>query len=183
MKETRFLHGPDEGAPLMRSMDSIPPALNPREPRCEGAYDARPLRKRTCLAGKLVYGSSASTLDCVIRDVSEKGAKIVLYKRQPLPLDIYLIVVKYGVAYRAKVMWLNFPTRGLEFSETHPLNSTLSWKLNYLRQVWFDLCARSGEYPIVDQWNAGQLMALCDSAPDPLPDSEKAIPIVDVAKC
>jgi hypothetical protein len=129
-----------------------------------GAFEFRAPRKRTYLTGLLVYGDGAFTLACTIRDISEGGAKIILEKRQPLPGDIHLIVVKYGVAYLAKVAWLNFPARGLQFSGTYSLKEIVPKELTFLRQLWLDLCARSGGVPVVEQWDVEQAKALSGSS-------------------
>ena len=107
-------------------------------------------RHRTYLNGKLIYGEDmflpdgAFSLDCVVRDMSEAGARITLNKTQPLPIDVFLIVVKFCVAYRAKVMWMEFPARGLKFSQTYPLSSDLPEELKFLRRLWGELYVRSG---------------------------------------
>jgi hypothetical protein len=113
--------------------------------------EARPARKRTLLNGKLVYGDGivvpvdAYTLDCTIRDISEGGAKIVIDKAQVLPPDVYLIVSKYCIAYRARVVWLDFPARGLQFLDSYPMNGVLPGELKFLRKLWADLYARAGD--------------------------------------
>jgi hypothetical protein len=112
-------------------------------------YEARPPRKRTLLNGKLVYGDgmtapTAYTLDCTIRDISEGGARIVLDKTQFLPSNVYLIVIKYCVAYRARLVWLDYPARGLHFLETHSMNAALPDELKFLRKLWGDLYTRTG---------------------------------------
>jgi hypothetical protein len=110
----------------------------------------RPPRHRTYLHGKLIYGEGmfvpdgAFSLDCAIRDMSEAGAKVTLNKNQPLPSDLFLIVVKFCVAYRARVMWMEFPARGLRFSHTYPLSGALPEDLKFLRRLWGDLYVRYG---------------------------------------
>ena len=118
------------------------------------AYESRPARTRTYLSGKLAYGNGAFTLDCVVRDVSETGAKITLAKSQPLPSEVFLIIVKYGVAHLSNVRWSNYPARGLFFSQSHSLTASLPAELRFLRQLWLELCERYGVSPIVDQWAA-----------------------------
>jgi len=128
----------------MRSLEPIP--MNPglRGQPYVGAYAARPPRKRTYLSGKLVYGEGAYTLDCTIHDISDGGARVVLSRRQPLPLCLYLIVVKYCIAYECQVVWLNFPARGLKFSKMWLLSDVLPEELRFLRKLWGELYARSG---------------------------------------
>jgi hypothetical protein len=116
------------------------------------AYRERPLRKRTFLSGKLVYGDGDFTMDCAVRDISEGGAKIVLPKHYSLPVELYLIVAKYCIAYRAQIMWVNFPARGLRFSAAYPLDGTLPEGLKFLRNLSLALSARSGGPPVTGKW-------------------------------
>jgi hypothetical protein len=131
-------------------MDSIRLDLPPRDLLHADGYQSRSPRKRTCLNGKLVFSENASlpdgafTLDCTIRDISEGGAKVILAKRQFLPPDLYLIVVKYCVAHWAKVVWLDFPARGLKFSKTYSMSAPLPDDMQFLRKLWGDLYARPG---------------------------------------
>jgi hypothetical protein len=136
----------------MRNMDSLPvnQQLFRRDPG--GTYETRAPRKRTFLKGKLVYGDGDFTTDCAIRDISEGGAKIVLTRHQSLPSEIYLIVAKYAVAYSAKIMWVNFPARGLKFSHAYPFTEALPAELNFLRALWLDISARTGVPPDSAKW-------------------------------
>jgi hypothetical protein len=113
-------------------------------PGLERAHKKRVPRTRTLLDGKLIYGDGVFTVDCAIRDISEGGAKVALSGHMSLPADLILIIVKKGIAYQAKVMWVNFPARGLKFSKAHALNEPLPTELKYLRQLWLNLSARSG---------------------------------------
>ena len=143
----------------MHSMESIQLNL----PLCDlhqvDAYQPRPPRKRTCLNGKLVYDEDvllpdgASTLDCRIHDISEGGAKVILARRQPLPPDLYLIVTKYCVAHRAKIVWQEFPARGLMFSKTYPLSAPLPDSLRFLRELW---ATSARDLESSNGWSAGQ---------------------------
>lgn len=124
---------------------NAPPGQHPAS-----MYASRPLRSRTCLYGKLVYGDGifvphdAFTLDCTVRDISEGGAKITLAIQQSLPLQVYLIVVKHAVAYQAKVVWQKFPARGLNFSKAYQLAAALPAELEFLRRLWGALNVRPG---------------------------------------
>jgi hypothetical protein len=113
-------------------------------------FRTRPPRKTTFLAGKLVYGDGlaapdgAFTLDCAIRDISEGGAKISLSQQQSLPPELYLVVIKYGIAYRAQITWQKYPARGLKFLTPYYLTGALPADLAFLRRLWMELAARDG---------------------------------------
>ena len=118
------------------------PASQPATPAASGHPD-RPPRLRTYLKGKVVYGDGAFTIDCAIRDISDGGAKIVFDEHQALPTEIFLIVVKQGVAYKAKVVWNKYPARGLKFFEAYPLDEPLPSGKGFLHRLWVDLLARA----------------------------------------
>ena len=124
---------------------------------CSDPFPPRPPRTRTWLSGKLVYGEPPAvpdgsfTLDCMIRDISDGGAKVIIAKHQYLPPKLYLIAVKSFVAYCATAVWQEYPARGLKFSQTYklnaqppPLNGGLPNELKYLRALWVNLDSRSG---------------------------------------
>jgi PilZ domain-containing protein len=107
-------------------------------------YACRPPRQRTFLNGKLALRDGGFTLDCTIHDISESGAKVIMDRHAPLPVDLYLIVVKHCVAYEAKVMWMNYPARGLKFVNTYSLSQALPTHLTFLRKLWGELYMRNG---------------------------------------
>ena len=51
-------------------------------------------------------------------------------------------------------MWVNFPARGLKFSEAYSLGEALPEDVKFLRQLWLDLGARFGAHPVTGQWQA-----------------------------
>jgi hypothetical protein len=107
-------------------------------------YKCRPPRQRTFLNGKLALRDGAFTFDCTIHDISEGGAKVTMDRHAPLPVDFYLIVVKRCIAYESKVMWTNYPARGLKFVNTYPLSEALPTHLMFLRKLWGGLYMRDG---------------------------------------
>ena len=99
---------------------------------------------RTCLTGKLVHGEGAFSIDCTVRDISEGGAKVTLRQNQSLPPNVFLVVVKYCIAYQSQIVWANFPARGLKFLERYKLDTSVPESLKYLRRLWLELHPRSG---------------------------------------
>jgi hypothetical protein len=134
------------GPPMFDKVSAPPLPINYQIPPF--AYRARPPRHRTLLGGKLVFGDSdmppTLTLDCTIRNISEGGAKVTLDDRQPLAPDLYLISITRRVAYRARVMWMKFPARGLQFLQTYFLEKAIPEELGFLRTLYVDLDWRSG---------------------------------------
>jgi hypothetical protein len=136
----------------MANMESLPLNQQLFANRPVNAYQERAPRRRTLLSGKLVYGEGDFTVDCAIRDIGEGGAKIAFSRHQSLPSELNLIVTKYCIAFRAKIMWVNFPARGLKFLQSYPLGDSLPKELNYLRRLWLDLGMRTGDHPVTAKW-------------------------------
>ena len=101
--------------------------------------DARMVwRKRVLRGGKIVYGDEGEySLDCLIHDVSDSGARISLKPNEFIPTHFYLVDVQTGLAHEAAASWIrvmkSIPQFGLKFSRTHELE-TLSRKLKFLKR-------------------------------------------------
>ncbi len=93
-------------------------------------------RKRLLQRGKIVYGDGAYTLDCLIRDISPKGARITVEKGLSMPTHIYLIDVHAGMAYGAEVAYIRAPTFGLNFLRSYRLSELSDPNLKFLKRRW-----------------------------------------------
>ena len=95
-------------------------------------------RKRVLRGGKIVYGEEGEySLDCLIHDVSESGARISLKPNEFIPTNFYLVDVQTGLAHEASASWIRVmkstPQFGLKFSKTHEIES-VSRKLGFLKR-------------------------------------------------
>jgi len=95
-------------------------------------------RNRVLRGGKIVYGDEGEfSLDCLIHDVSESGARISLKRNEFVPTHFFLIDVQKGLAHEAEATWIrvikSVPQFGLKFNRTHELES-LSRKLKFLKR-------------------------------------------------
>lgn len=108
-----------------------------------GAADRRAAaRRRVLLGGKIVFDQGARSLDCTIRDLSEKGARIRLSSPVPLPGLVHLIDMKRGVAFQARVARLDLPEIGLEFLGERKLSEAATPEEQTMRQLWLERVAR-----------------------------------------
>jgi hypothetical protein len=108
-----------------------------KKPLSESGKDnRRATRKRTLFSGKISYSNGAHSVDCSIRNVSQTGARISLTKGVGLPSQLYLIDLRHGIAYEAKVEWSRTPDFGLTFLKTYPLAALSDPSLDYLKQLW-----------------------------------------------
>lgn len=72
-------------------------------------------RSRTYLTGRLAFNRKASTVDCVVRNLTEQGARIAFSRSNPTPADIEFCVPS-RTAYRpARLVWRSETEAGLMF--------------------------------------------------------------------
>lgn len=70
-----------------------------------GSEQRGSVRMRTFLKGRIVFNGGASTMDCLIRDLSGSGAKLELSETSALPEVFDLYVPNKDATYRATLKW------------------------------------------------------------------------------
>jgi hypothetical protein len=120
-----------------------PPTQPPKQARPEDAEELRASRrKRTLLRGKLAYGAGAFSVDCVISDLSETGARVQVEQGATFPEQVYLIHLRARTAYESKVVWRRDNFAGLEFGTAHDLESAAAPELKLMRLYCVDHAPR-----------------------------------------
>ena len=76
----------------------------------------RAQRYRVLNGGKLIVNDGQSVIDCVIRDMSEGGAKVRITIPTMLPKQLEMLVVKNNMLYPAEVRWNRNSEAGLMFT-------------------------------------------------------------------
>ena len=99
-------------------------------------------RKRVLLRGVVTYLGGTHSFDCMIRDLSESGARISLSAVQPISSHVYLIDVRGRTAYEATVVWNKGMQLGLKFLKTLPLANVTDPELAYLAKLWHGRAVR-----------------------------------------
>jgi hypothetical protein len=103
----------------------------------------RELRARTLLSGKIVYGPRDEfTLDCVIRDLSDGGARLKLTGGAQVPDRFQLILISAGEARDATVAWRDHPQIGVAFGAKRDLKDAADPAASMLRRLWLDVAGR-----------------------------------------
>jgi hypothetical protein len=62
-------------------------------------------RGRTYLGTQIAFNRRSSTLDCLMRDRSEDGGRIVFSGPTPIPHEFDLTIQRDGLSRRARVVW------------------------------------------------------------------------------
>ena len=84
------------------------------------AEQRRRPRLKSLIAARIVYNNGQSTFDCLIRDLSESGAKLAISALAPVPDTFDLIIPRDNRTYRAWTMWRRANELGVRFEERSP---------------------------------------------------------------
>lgn len=95
-------------------------------------------RRRTILRGKIVFGLAARSVDCIIRDLSDTGAKVRLAGAEKLPKIAWLVDAGRGLAFEAQVIWTRDRDLGLKFIQCRNLSEEHSPEFRAMRQLWIE---------------------------------------------
>ena len=74
-------------------------------------------RLRALIGARIVFNNGQATLDCLIRDVSETGAKLTVSALIPLPDRFEVIIPQKGVTRPVRVAWRRATEIGVRFED------------------------------------------------------------------
>ena len=72
-------------------------------------------RGRTYLRGQIAFNNSCSTADCLVRNLSAEGAKIVFSAPMTVPNEFELTIPQKGDSRGARVVWRDEGAAGVVF--------------------------------------------------------------------
>lgn len=78
----------------------------------------RSIRRKSFLRGCVHFDKRRGALDCLIRDISEEGARIIFSDTVSVPDVVELYIPQKEQTIRAHVQWRHGDEIGLAFSET-----------------------------------------------------------------
>jgi hypothetical protein len=93
-------------------------------------HDRRQMfRNRVYYGGELAFNGRHSTLTCIVRNFSPRGAKIEIESSAVLPDKLDFTVERKGLSCLARLVWRNQTQAGLVFAGTHAADDAapLDW--------------------------------------------------------
>lgn len=83
-------------------------------------------RMRTYFGGQIAFNRHSSLLDCLVRNISAEGAKLVFSEIGAVPQEFDLSVHQTGRTFRARVIWRRSDEAGVAFLEPRPQSAPVS---------------------------------------------------------
>ena len=77
----------------------------------------RETRQRVFLKGRITFNNGASSLDCLVRDLSPTGARLAMSETTTLPEAFDLYIAQKDKTYRATLRWRREDGVGVAFPE------------------------------------------------------------------
>ena len=77
-------------------------------------------RERSFLRGRIYFNNGRNTVDCLIRDISYEGARIIFSEPADVPDEVQLYIPDRRRLVLAHVRWRHADKLGLSFSELLP---------------------------------------------------------------
>ena len=94
------------------------------------------------LAGILIYGPSAFTMDCTIRNLSPQGARVRILGPAHFADPLILLAPAADEAFEAKISWSQGAELGLSFVRSVDLRAPVSEAEKSARRLWIERRAR-----------------------------------------
>jgi hypothetical protein len=104
----------------------------------------RQTRGRSFLGGRIIFNNRSSSVDCLIRDMSPKGARVRLSMPVMIPDEFELLIPKQGRSFQARVAWRMPDEFGIAFldDKNQPASLELTLQLRKLEAEKTALRAR-----------------------------------------
>ena len=90
-------------------------------------------RNRVYYGGMVAFNARNSTLDCLVRNFSQRGAKIELENSAMLPDRVDFEVARRGLSCVARLVWRDQNAAGLAFSEEREMGDMV--QLDWARKL------------------------------------------------
>ena len=119
--------------------DVVAPLLEPLPETEQSDEGRRTVRHRTFLRGCLFFNSGRSSVECMIRDLTAKGAKLMISAAVNLPDKVELYIPQKEQKLRARVVWRTTEDVGISFagseaSADHSASVSLNEKIAHLEE-------------------------------------------------
>src|SRR5437588_9121528 len=99
----------------------------------------RSVRVRTFFGGRIVFHDGAYSYNCVVRDMSESGARVEIPAARLIPRRFYFLTSKEEVAYDSELVWRTHSMAGVKFRQAIDIATCQDPRLRYLKRIAAEL--------------------------------------------
>jgi PilZ domain len=99
---------PDDYFPGMESQSESADEIAMKERRAAA-------RQRSFLQGRIYFNNRRSSIDCLVRDISDHGAKLKFSEAIAIPEVVELYIPNRDETFRARVQWRSGDEVGVDF--------------------------------------------------------------------
>ncbi|HWV83403.1 MAG TPA: PilZ domain-containing protein [Hyphomicrobiaceae bacterium] len=103
-------------------------------------------RHRTLKTGKITFGNGACVIDCVIRNMSDAGASLIVPTTVGIPGKFILVDVHGGSEHPVHIAWRQGERMGVHFDDV-PVPAPLRERESVLPRAQPKLVARASIHP------------------------------------
>ena len=102
------------------------------------------VRHRSYFHGKIVSRDGSFSMDCVIRNLSNTGARIQVHNDELFPVRFFLLCTSVKRTFEAEVAWRRGSFAGVAFRAIHDMTAVLPHQLRIVEQFYNEHRARTG---------------------------------------
>lgn len=86
-------------------------------------------RQRSYMGGVLAFNRRWSTMECLVRDISPEGARLIVGSTSILPDELDLTIKQRERSYRVRLAWRDAEQAGVSFrgQDVPPAPTPLDW--------------------------------------------------------
>jgi hypothetical protein len=100
----------------------------------------RVARVRSFVGGRIVFHEGAYSYNCIVRDLSESGARVEIPAARLIPRCFFFLTSREEVAFDAELIWRTQKMAGMKFRQRIDLSTCADPKLRYLKRIAAELC-------------------------------------------
>lgn len=93
-------------------------------------------RHKSLLRGRVYFNNRNSTAECLVRDISAQGARLIFADEVMIPDIVDLYIPHKDQTFRAQVVWRNADESGIAFADheqmAHPAEANLAERVQKL---------------------------------------------------
>jgi two-component system cell cycle response regulator len=93
-------------------------------------------RRKTRFKATIVYGPDRTTAGCVVRDLSDSGARVRLDVADAIPTRFHLIWQAERAVLEVEAVWRSNGEMGIKFLSKHNIQGRLSSELAAICRAW-----------------------------------------------